>query len=129
MIDNSEEVKKILSQKIKNAANEIGFFITTEAKKRCPVNKGLLRGSIIHEVEEKEDSAIVYVGTNTEYAPYVEKGTGLYAEDGNGRKTPWTYPFEDGFVYTVGQKPQPFLYPAFDENKKKIQDFVKEAFK
>jgi hypothetical protein len=45
------------------------------AKHRCPVDTGRLRGSITHRVEQEENAVVGVVGTNVEYAPYVEFGT------------------------------------------------------
>lgn len=63
-----------------------------------------------------------------EYAPYVEYGTGLFAEGGNGRATPWSYQDEAGNWHTTsGMKPAPFLRPALEENQKRIIDTIKEG--
>lgn len=51
------------------------------------VDSGTLRNSITHQVVGN----VGYVGTNLEYAPYVEYGTGKYAANGEGRLTPWVY--------------------------------------
>jgi hypothetical protein len=51
----------------------------------------------------------VAVGSNVEYAPYVEFGTGIYADEG-GRQTPWRYQDDKGVWHiTHGQKPVHFL--------------------
>lgn len=76
--DNSGEVLAAL----KNAANR-GLKVCGEkavgfAQNDCPVDTGRLRGSISYSVEGEE----CYVGTNVNYAPYVEFGTGIYAETG-----------------------------------------------
>jgi hypothetical protein len=63
------------------------LLVENDAKKRCPVDTGQLRQSITHEVEGNTG----VIGTNVEYAPYVEYGTGIHAKDGNGRQTPWSY--------------------------------------
>lgn len=42
------------------------------AKELCPVDTGLLRNSIAHEQRDANTEA---VGTNVDYAPYVELGT------------------------------------------------------
>lgn len=99
--------------------------VEREAKKKCPVDDGDLRGSITHVVKDNKGE----IGTNKEYGPYVEFGTGLYAENGMGRKTPWAYIDEKTgqTIWTAGQHPQPFLHPALSENKEKIQDDMKEA--
>lgn len=67
-----------------------------------------------------------------EYAPYVEYGTGLYAEGGNGRKdVPWAYEDEETgeLIWTAGQKPIPFLRPALYENRAEIVRYFKEGLK
>lgn len=59
-------------------------IIEAQAKINAPVNDGQLRQSITHTVE----NSVGTVGTNVEYAPYVEIGTGLFSSEGNGRQTP-----------------------------------------
>ena len=89
----------------------------SEAQRRVPIGDGILRGSLKSKVRGDK----VSVGTNIEYAPYVEYGTGIHAEGGRGRKTPWVYFSEKfGFVRTVGMKAQPYLRPALDINRKKL---------
>ena len=98
------------------------LLVQADAKKTCPVVTGQLRNSITHEIDKGEMKG--YVGTNVEYAPYVQIGTGLYSSEGNGRQdVPWTYYSQrDGQFYTTdGQKPQPYLKPALDSNRDKIQ--------
>lgn len=105
-------------------------MVEATAKKNCPVDTGELRNSI--------DFVVVgdagYVGTNKEYAPYVEYGTGIFAAGGNGRQTPWVYCDENGNFYTThGQRPQPFLEPALTENEPMIREifaqYIREAMK
>lgn len=75
-----------------------------------------------------EDEPSVYIGTNVEYAPYVELGTGIYAEGGGGRPTPWVYQDANGnWHYTHGQKAQPFLKPAVAEHADKYREIIKNA--
>ena len=83
--DNSEEVSQGIARAIDRALEQIGMAAEGYAKLACPVDTGRLRNSIAHEVESAEDA--VYIGTNVEYAPYVELGTHV-------------------------QKAQPFLRPA-----------------
>jgi HK97 gp10 family phage protein len=72
----------------------------------------------------------VTVGTDLEYAPYIEFGTGIYAEKGDGRKTPWVYEDAAGEIHwTVGARPHPYLRPAFDENTEAIKSEVIDALK
>lgn len=49
--------------------------VETAAKRLCPVDTGRLRSSITHEVAVDLDGLVARIGTNVEYAPYVEFGT------------------------------------------------------
>lgn len=112
----------------KGPLTKAALYIENEAKLRCPVgDTGLLRASITHEVYDKE----AVVGTNMEYSPYVEYGTGLFAEAGNGRKdVPWHYQTADGEWHsTSGQSPQPFMRPAIDENIEELTDLLTKEFR
>lgn len=71
--DNSEEVSQGIKAATGVALEKIGLLAEGYAKKACPVDTGNLRNSITHVVESAEDA--VYIGTNVEYAPYVELGT------------------------------------------------------
>lgn len=98
------------------------------AKQKCPVDSGILKDSITHTINGNEG----VVGTNVEYGPYVELGTGKYAKNGNGRKTPWAFedPETGELIWTAGQHPQPFLHPALTENVEAIKgDFADETKK
>ena len=59
-------------QKARNKALEIiGGKAESYAKKICPVDTGRLRNSITHQ---QMDDHTEMIGTNVEYAPYVELG-------------------------------------------------------
>jgi HK97 gp10 family phage protein len=123
MIDNTSEVLAMINNKIERKLTKVGMLVSSDAKNRAPVDLGNLRRSIEYNVNMQEKEVVI--GTNTEYAPYQEFGTGIYNEDGNGRQTPWTYRTPDGRVFTTeGNKPQPFLRPAFEENIQKIREIL-----
>lgn len=69
--DFSELVEKAAFSQIERALIKIGFEAERNAKHACPVDTGRLRNSISHT----NDKNTVYIGTNVEYAPYVEMGT------------------------------------------------------
>lgn len=101
-----DEVKRIIFH--------TAYRIQSEAVSLAPYDEGNLKGSIEVEILNGGLTAVVRVTAN--YAVYVEYGTGIYAVEGNGRKTPWTY-YSDKlgrFVTTEGMKPQPFWDPAID---------------
>ena len=69
--DNSQQILSALEKGIKNGLEAIGLTAETYAKKETPVDTGRLRNSISHTV----DGEAAYIGSNVEYAPYVELGT------------------------------------------------------
>lgn len=70
--DNSKEVLSALERVIYNGLDAMGKVAETNAKKLTPVDTGRLRNSIANEVSIDEKA--VYIGTNVEYATYVELG-------------------------------------------------------
>lgn len=110
-----------MSQKMDKAC----LVVESQAKQNCPVDIGILRASITSETEVTASEIVGRIGSNEEYAPYVHNGTGIYAKDGNGRKTPWGYTVRagkhKGFHWTKGQRPQPFLENAKLEKKSAVE--------
>ena len=79
-------------------------------------------------VDEREPAAII--GTDSEYGAYVELGTGIYAEGGGGRPTPWVYQDAKGnWHYTRGNKAQPFLKPAAADHAGQYRDILESELK
>mgnify|MGYP004636098639 FL=1 len=87
--DNREAIADAIDRALVAALEEVGLVAEGYAKRACPVDTGRLRNSITHIVDEGTRHAII--GTNVEYAPYVELGT-------------------------RHQKPQPFLKPAANDH-------------
>lgn len=71
--DNALAIVNAIDQALARALEEVGLVAEGYAKKACPVDTGRLRNSITHQVRPSEKS--VYIGTNVEYAPYVELST------------------------------------------------------
>ena len=110
-----------------------GKLVKDDAKLLAPVAEmagGTLRQSIDYDASEI-DNGVVYVGSIAGHSIYVEKGTGIWAEDGNGRKTPWVYYDQktQQYVKTRGMHKQPFLGPAFENNKSQIIDYFIEELR
>lgn len=119
---NLGQFEKELPNILEKALEKACLIVENSAKQNCPVNEGQLRQSINHTVEGTKGE----VGTNVEYAPYVEIGTGIYSTEGNGRQTPWTYQDAKGDWHTTsGMKAQPFLKPALEQNRGRILDCFK----
>ena len=80
--DHSGDILKALGSALEKALEELGFEAEKNAKieitravydtpERGYIRTGNLRNSISHD----HDGSSAYVGTNVEYAPYVELGT------------------------------------------------------
>lgn len=67
--DRTQEVLSDFKQQIRKGLEAIGEVAVTHAKEGCPVDTGRLRNSISHAVP---DDKSCYIGTNVEYAIYVE---------------------------------------------------------
>ena len=126
-LEGMDDVMKMLDSvtntvNIQQALMKCCALVEREAKQNAPKDNGELRRSISSRVEGQE--GIVF--TPLEYAPYVEFGTGLFAEEGGRTDTPWHYKDDEGNWHsTSGQKPHPFLRPALENNRAKIKKILK----
>ena len=68
--DNTDEVLAALKRSKKRGLEAIGLTAEGHAKNETPVDTGRLRNSINHATDDEA----AYIGTNVEYAPYVELG-------------------------------------------------------
>lgn len=99
-------------------------LVEASAKKNAPKGTGELRRSITSEVNGNE--GVIF--TPLHYAPYVEYGTGLFAENGGRKDVPWAYKDDKGEWHsTSGMKPQPYMRPALEENREQIIKIIKEG--
>lgn len=125
--DNSEAAKQAITDAGIQFLFQACLLVEGQAVALATVQTARLRNSIDHTVDE--DELIGYVGSNVEYAVYVEFGTGEFAENGQGRKGGWVYQDPSGeWFFTWGQEPQPYLRPAFRQNKGRIEALAKEIF-
>lgn len=109
-------------KEIARALTKACALVERSAKQKAPKGTGELRRSI----ESKVVGTTGIVFTPLEYAPYVEYGTGLFAEDGGRTDVPWCYKDDEGNWHTTsGMKPQPFMRPALYENREQIKRLLK----
>lgn len=124
LVDNTGEILEAVQRASIIALESCGLTADGYAKKLCPVDTGRLRNSITHIVDESELS--VTVGTNVEYAPYVELGTGKYYP--GGRPKPWPYQDAKGdWHWTAGNPAKPFLKPAIADHADVYRKIIKDA--
>lgn len=127
-VDNSAAVKRELERGMIRGLIKAAMLVESQAVLLVPVNTGGLRDSIGYQVNESE--LVAYVGTNCEYAIYVEFGTGEFAENGTGRRGGWLYKDAEGEVhFTYGMPPRQYLRPAFRQNQKAIKDILADCLR
>lgn len=107
-------------------------LVERTAKQKAPKpskdNGEHLRTSITSKIEEQNGDLVGIVYSPLLYAPYVEYGTGLFAENGGRKDVPWIYQDDEGIWHsTSGQKPRPFMRPALNENREEILRILKEG--
>lgn len=91
--DNTEEFFDDFSNQVSAEVKKATLMVERDAKILCPVKTGTLKRSITHKFIDK---ITAIVGSNMEYAPYIELGTSKMA-------------------------PRSFLRPALAKNRKTIE--------
>lgn len=122
MEDHKDEIISAMKEQITAALEAIGADASSTAAEYVPIDTGNLKNSIAYAVDENT----VYVGTNVEYAVYHELGTGIYAEGGGGRQTPWVYTDRDGVSHvTRGVRARHFLQFGITAHQEEYAEIVK----
>lgn len=93
-----DEVIEMLQSKRKKILTEWGMTAEAYATDYCPVDTGRLQASISYDT----DDDTMYLGTNVEYAPYVEMGTSR-------------------------MDAQPYLRPAIENHMGEYKDIMNEV--
>lgn len=135
VVSYKSQVDRATEKALTKAARMIGGSVAGHAAEACPVDTGLLRNSITFALggqapaitdyqsdtkdkngeyttghydgeapEDDENEFTVYVGTNVQYAPYQELGT-------------------------AKMDARPFLRPAFENNKREIEQIIEQCCK
>nr|DAH78265.1 MAG TPA: putative tail component [Caudoviricetes sp.] len=117
--DNSRVCKAAIKQAQIKWLEAAALAIQGQAQSLIKNDTSNLENSINHKIVVSKLEA--YVGTNCEYAIYVEFGTGEFAENGRGRKGGWVYQDSQGkYHFTRGRRPKPYLRPAYRQNKQAL---------
>ena len=90
---------------------------------------GALKQSLTYAIDLAKKT--VTIGSNLFYSVYVELGTGIFAEKGNGRKTPWAWKdFNGKWHFTRGMRAanegKGFLRPAVEEHIEELREIAVE---
>ena len=127
-----KDFTKIVLDKINETGEtfleEVGGEVEAQTKRNTKVDTGKTKNSWEHRVDT--DKMEVQIGSRYKNALWEEFGTGIYALNGDGRKTKWVYRTEDGKYHTtVGKKPRRALYRAYESKKNTIIREAKRRFK
>lgn len=137
-----EQVKNDLTGKPMVAGmRTAALLVSGEAKKRAPADTGVLAASITPDVRSEGGAVQGVVGSNKEYAPYMELGTGVFV----GRKPhrPPAAALETwarrhgttgaAVAFAIakrgGLKPRRFLQSAFEDNRAAVVTILENAVK
>jgi hypothetical protein len=135
--DNTDAVIANLEKNAAVMLEELGMRVERYMKENTPVGTtestgvqhyigGTLRQSMTHMVIGYE----LYVGSDLSYAPYVEYGTGIYASDGTGRKSPWVWRDKNGeYHWTRGIHPQHMILKAVTNHDAEYKFVMQEYLK
>lgn len=127
-LEGIDEILKLLEEKgnkdISESLGKACALVEAAAIQNAPKGTGELRRSIRSKVDG--NTGVIY--TPLEYAPYLEYGTGLFAENGGRTDVPWRYQDDKGEWHTTsGMKPQPYMRPALNQNRERILEILKEG--
>lgn len=98
--NNKDEYKKAVDAAAKVAMTTIGLLAENYARIICPVDTGRLRNSITSVA----DSETATIGTNVEYAAYVE-------------------------LSTAKMPAQPYLRPAIEDHLREYEDIIRNELR
>lgn len=128
--DNSNAIISELENKKTAILEAIGIQAQSNAiiniRNAGRVDTGRLKNSISYTVVGNT----VFIGSNVPYAVWHEVGSGIYADDGQGRKSPWAYQDSHGQWHnTKGLKPVHFLKRAFSEHMDEYEQIAVNILK
>lgn len=104
---------------LKDITHEVALEVERRAKLLAPVDTGRLRASI----EAGADDEGAFVKAGTEYAAYMEFGTGQAGSSTDPGPTPDWYQHGP----SPGVPAQPFLRPAVESMRGQVADIVKRS--
>ena len=128
-----KDFSKIVLQKIQETGEifleEVGGEVEAQTKRNTKVDTGKTKGSWERRVNAGKMEG--QIGSRYKNALWEELGTGIYALNGDGRKTKWVYksPKDGKFYATVGKKPRRALYRAYQSKRNLIIREARRRFK
>jgi len=134
-------VKELGGGPMLDATRDATLIVQREARQKAPVDRGLLRASIVPEVRATTTGVEGVVGSNLQYAAAVELGSRPHwppidAIAGWVHRTMRGVENERSVAFLiarkisrVGTKKQPYLIPAVEMNLSRIKSLFENAVK
>ena len=131
LIDNSAAFLAELKRAKARALETIGQKAEAYAKDKCPKGteestgkKGYIGGTLQNSITHRVDDDVMSLGSNVEYAPYPELGTGPHFE---------APPEWEQFTTTRGSgigksfmRPHPYLRPAIEDHREEYKEIMRD---
>lgn len=124
VIKGLQTFEKLVESKVKDALHEWGTETETLSKARVPVASGELQRSIN---KGKEGDWIWTVGTNVNYAPFVEFGTGALVDIPQGLED-YAIQFKGAGIKEVNLPARPYLFNSGREKFRELIEKLKKDF-
>ena len=129
MARNYANAQAIVTQELGKGLTRGAMLIQADARRMAPVNTGYLKNNILVEAPSRVgDAVVVKVGPKSvKYARYVEFGTRPHFVPAK-YIGPWMakHGISGKGIYVSG-KPRPYLVPAFEMNKLRAAQFIRQA--
>lgn len=117
-----EDYREEMEDWVKKGIAKTTQMIYNTAVALAPVDTGFLKESIDFMYKDGGFTGVVSVGS--EYAIFIEYGTGIYSVNSRAKKIPWSYQDADGEWHTTyGMPAQPFWNPAIDAGRKTFSKY------
>lgn len=114
-----QRLTEAIEEGIENAVIKTAELLEKENEKQAPKDTGRLRNSIYTSVNKPDYMA--EVRASAPYADEVIYGTGIYNTKGVRDRDGWIYKAtNDGWYFTMGQKPNDFPQRAYDNKKDEV---------
>lgn len=135
----SQEVIRRVCSAMDGAAEQMAKSMESRLKAGDHINTGrLINGIKPIPAKASGNQVNAYIDVTAEnpengawYPEFLEFGTGVYNERGNGRQTPWSWTGEDpkwgGWHTTQGMQPDPFIRPSVAEHIGELEEKIGEA--
>lgn len=126
--DFSIQCKEALNDKTIAWLYEAAGEVQAKTIRNSRVDTGQTKASYTYNVDEGK--GVATIGSPLENAIWEEFGTGQYALNGDGRKTPWVYTDRKGQTHlTHGKKPNRPLFNAFTSLQTKLVKRLEDILK